>query len=319
MKDVRASRISHPTQRSFSVELWEKAYKAYSSLDEDDQHLFEAGLWVFNKLNAIRNRLGEISFKNIPPSEVIRYICGYLNRVAHIISQKEVPLVNEDTYIAESLIQMKTPENVVQPDVTPDESTTAAVDGARYPLSFIPSLLENSKAAKQSDLEVLELIKRTMMLGSYYDSIETIWMDCLWLGKYIQDKGEYKLVIDSDMEAAINRAVSDYRRQSLMLQFFTLSMNDWKHSLSEEMKRDIYANAFEVAIEKQHKKKKLSLLPLKYDAEFPPPNLLAGVWAQESYFQKLLKVKLPNYHNFTLEQLLTARQILHSLDRKSDW
>lgn len=54
--DVRVSKLSHPTQKSFSIELWEKAYSSYSPHDEQDQHLFESGLWVFHKLNAIREQ-----------------------------------------------------------------------------------------------------------------------------------------------------------------------------------------------------------------------------------------------------------------------
>lgn len=316
INEVRASIISHPTQRSFSVELWEKAYNSHSPNSEEDQHLFEAGLWVFHKLNAIRNRLSEISFRNMAKSELVRYLCGYLNRSAHIISQKEVPLVGKDTYIAESLIQMKTRENIAQPNATPDEVTTGAVDGARYPLSFIQSLLGDSTRGKQTDLDVLDLIKRTMILGGLYDSIETIWMDCLWLGKYITKKNDYELVVDSDIEAAINRAVSDYRRQSLISQFITLSMSEWKHSLSEETKRQIYCNAFDVKIERLQKKKKLFIFPMKYDAKCPPTTLMFRLLAQESYFQKLLAVKLPEYNNFTLAQLLTAWEILHSLSKK---
>jgi hypothetical protein len=314
--EVRASKISHPTQISFSIELWEKAYNSHSSHDEEDQHLFEAGLWVFHKLNAIRNRLSEISFRNIDKSKLVRYLCGYLNRSDHIISQKKVPLVNKDTYIAESLIQMKTRENIVHPDATPEEVITGEVDGARYPLSFIQSFLGDSTREKQTDLEVLDMIQRTMMLAGLYDSIETVWICCLWLGKYIQKKGEYEMVIDSDIEAAINRAVSDYRRQSLILQFTNLSMFEWKHSLSEETKRQIYRNAFEVKIERRQKKKKLSLCPMKYEAEFPPTILNYRLLAQETYYQKLLTVKLPNYHNFTLEQLLATWEILHSLSNR---
>jgi hypothetical protein len=211
---------------------------------------------------------------------------------------------------------MKTRENIVQPDATPDEVMISAIDSARYPLSSIQSLLGDSTQEKQTDLEVLGMIKRTMMLANLYDSIETIWMDCLWLGKYIQKESECDFIIDSDIEAAINRAVSDYRRQSLILQFINLSMFEWKNSLTEETKRQIYRNAFEVMIERRQKKKKLSLCPMKYEAEFPPATLKYRLWAQESYFQKLLTVKLPNYHNFTLEQLLAAWEILHTLSNR---
>jgi hypothetical protein len=313
---VRASKVSHPTQKNFSIESWKKAYNSYADHSEEDQRLFESGLWVFDKLNTIRNRLDDIFFGKIAKSELVRYLCGYLNRSAHIISQKQVPLVNEDTYISESLIQMKTPENVVHPHATPDELIIGAVDSIRYPLSFIESFFENSTTEIKSEYDVLTMITRTLMLGSIYDATETIWMDCLWLGKYINKMNEYELVIDSDINAAINRAVSDYRRQSLILQFTTQSMFEWQHSLSEETKRDIYRNAFEIKIERINKKKKLFFCPMQYRAEIPPDFLQFRLLAEESYFHQLRTVKLPKYQNFTLDQLLSAWEIMHGVASK---
>lgn len=127
IEQVRNSQVPQPTQHTFNLGRWEEAYNAISEHTEEDKRLFNDGIWVYNKLNAVRKKIAEVFFNNIAKSELIRYFCAYTNRAAHVLSPKKIPLINGDAYIAESLIQLETPENVLQPNATPDEVITGSI------------------------------------------------------------------------------------------------------------------------------------------------------------------------------------------------
>ncbi len=198
---VRKSKIPYPTQRGFTLEKWKKGFSDHSSSSELDQNLYNSGVWIYKQLNGIRIKQKSIQWGDCNSKELIRYFCGFINRACHIIMQKKDSVVGEDFFISELVIQTKTPENIFQPNAHPDELLTGLIDGSRH--AIIYALKYDSVSAKDAlpDNDILDRTMKTMLLGQLYDQGESLWMDCLWLNKYVIEKNEADFIINSDNDA----------------------------------------------------------------------------------------------------------------------
>jgi hypothetical protein len=318
MEKVRKSEIPHPTQQSFTFERWRREFESVTNPSIIDIRLYNSGVWIYKKLQKIRDKLKTISFGNIPQNHLIRYFCGYINRDAQILSQKKPPMLNEDTFIAEGAIQAETEENILQPHANIDETVTASIDGGRFPLIYAIHSYKGTPETKTSisDIEILNGIRVLMLLGQLYDGIETTWMDCLWHEKYIEEQDDSDLILDSNIELAKIRAVSEYRQQSLIMQFVGITVRMWQYEFPEETKIKVYSEKHAVKIDGSGKKKQYTIYPLDYKCESPPTSMVCRLFAQEMYLNKLINLEMPFYHNLSLEQLLTAWELLYSLAKE---
>ncbi|MHA2198198.1 MAG: hypothetical protein ACXABO_21640 [Promethearchaeota archaeon] len=308
---IRKSKLPHPTQRSFTIDRWEKVYRDCESTASIDVNIYNSGKWIYKQLNGIRASQNKIQWGNCNSDQLIKYFCGYINRDCQIIMQKKAPIFDGDIFISESAIQTKTPENIFQPNAHPDEILAGLIDGGRYSLIYAKSF-KKSNHEVLSDEDILSRVLQTMLLGQLYDNAENLWMTCLWLSRYIKQQNETDVIQYEDNEFAINKAVTDYRRQALSLQATGHLVRIWKHNLTEIRKREI-ATRFQVKIAGSGKKRAFILKPIEYDPSTIPTTVLFRLLAQETYFDELINLSLPNYHNLTLEQLLIAWEILYSL------
>jgi hypothetical protein len=85
IRQVRASQIKHPTQKGFSADLWQSVAQSKTH-DSEDRNLAQAGLFVFEELDALRNELDTC----FPPSNSrelnLRYFVGFENRTFRTIT-----------------------------------------------------------------------------------------------------------------------------------------------------------------------------------------------------------------------------------------
>src|SRR5215475_4931213 len=93
LQRVQRSKIPHPTQRRFSSHQWEEEFGKIKAPDDLDKKLYEAGLWISERLERIRSEIALIHLNEIPRLHLLRLIIGELNRGSHIASRMTV--VNE--------------------------------------------------------------------------------------------------------------------------------------------------------------------------------------------------------------------------------
>lgn len=310
---VRKSQIPHPTQRTFTPDRWKKSYNEIDLAVEEDIQLYNAGIWVFDQLTKIREKLNDVSLDFLPKKTAIRLFCGDMNRTLNVIYKKSPPTLNNKTVIAEQLIQAKVSGNIFGIDYYPDQLLTSELDGARFPLIYILSRKEKTSNTKcKNDIEVLRRMKIMMLLGQYYSALEDIWTDCLWNGLRIDQKDDIDILYRIDDTLEKIRAVSGFREQELVLQAIQLTFSMWKLSLNDKIKREL-AQRYIVNVSGSGKKRKYKLQIEPYDADYPPKSLIFRLLAQEAYFDDLVKLEMPNFSNITLEYLLTSWEIIFSL------
>lgn len=310
---VRRSIISQPTKRSFSLPKWEEAYKKLTSGTEDAAQLYSAGIWVFNKLEKIRNNLKKVLLDNIPKKTSILLICGDMNRTYNLLSKKPPPTTGGDTVIVEQLIQTKVTENLLGPDYGPDQLLTSELDGARFPLIYIFSLKDKDLAINSlDDLEVLYRMKMMILFGQYYGVIEHIWDNCVWNSLIIDKTGKFDILYFNDEFFGRVRAVAEFRETQLQIQLAGIAYSIWRAGLEDKIKRKL-GERYIVNIYGSGKKREYELRLEAYNPDHPPATLLFRMLAQEAYFDGLVNLEMPNYSNLTLEHLFRAWEILFSL------
>lgn len=310
---VRRSIISQPTKRSFTLAKWEEAYKKLTSGTEDAAQLYSAGIWVFNKLEKIRNELRKVLLDIIPKKKSILLPCGDMNRTYNLLSKKTPPTIGGDTIIGEQLIQTKVTKNLLGPDYGPDELLTSELDGARFPLIYIFGLKDKDLAIKTlDDLEVLHRMQMMKLYGQYYEVIENIWENCLWNGLIIDQTGKIDILYLNDEFLGRAQAVAEFREKALQMQLANVAYSIWRAKLGDTIKRKL-GEKYIVNIHGSGKKREYELRLEGYNPDKPPATLLFRMLAQEAYFDDLVNLEMPDYSNLTLEHLFRAWEILFSL------
>jgi len=308
---LRNSMTPHPTQRSFTLAKWEIAYLASLPHSESDKAVYTVGSWVFDRLECIRQQLADLPLGNIPEKDLPKYICGALNLFAKRLAQKHVNFETQGHFMPEQLIQAKLPKTRIAEPATPDEVMTQTVDGARYPLSH--ALLAPSSTRKKTKCRVdLALIQTLILLGEYYDIIETIWLHSLWHGLRMDTSPAVTVFSPQDLPHDENRSVSEYRRQALQSQAIQLSVGFWK-SMSVEQKREHVSSLPRVRITGSGKSRKLMIHQSGEDCDSPPVSTIMRVVWQDEYLDPLMTQGMPRLPGLTLESLLTAWETLRSL------
>lgn len=297
---VKKGLVAHPTQVKFKVEDWLHAFKNVADPSDEDLNLLYTGIWVFRKLETIRNCLQKVDIASVVKREkLLRLLVGNVNRTSYILSKSHLSF-GEKSVFGEQMIQGKFANNAYGVEYTPDEILTGSIDGIRFPIRHALRLKEVGEDKHRSNTNILGNLQAMINLGNYYSDIESIWLEALWNGWIISQKDENEIVLPSEID--IRKKITDYRRQSLLLQFFMFGYASWK-KMPSKMKI-MAATRPHVVIEGSGKKKHYKLTKSS-SIDTPPMTFIAKVAANEFYFTDVLDCPLPNYDNRTINELLT--------------
>jgi hypothetical protein len=311
-EQVRESKISHPTKKSFTLSKWEKSFKESAASTEEDMQLFNAGIWIFKEFENIREKLKDAPLNFLPKRFIIRLLCGDTNRSLNLVHRRKVPKLTEDTFSVEQVLQAKISGNIFGFDYRPDDLLTTEIDGARFPLIYVSNFKENHSKIKYSDLEILHKIWLMKILGQYYDILESIWEDCLWNGLIIDQTGTVDIIFNKDRFFMAIKAVAQYREQHLGMEFVLFATSMWRSELDDGIKRHL-GERYIVTFHGAGKKRDYNLQIEPYNPERIPSTLIFRLMAQESYFDDLVNLEMPKYFNLTLEHLFASWEIIYSL------
>ena len=58
---VKKGKVRHPTQRGFKLSAWDREFKNSGDNTANGASLFEAGKWIFERLETVRKFLSEVN------------------------------------------------------------------------------------------------------------------------------------------------------------------------------------------------------------------------------------------------------------------
>ncbi len=313
VRNGRRTGIRHPTQRGFSTDQWTKAYNQHSA-DERDKAVYEVGIWIYSRLQRVREKLAEIPIpQGIPRSTRVLLFCGGLNFSTAEITSKKFPASKEEGYIAEQLIQARIRGNRLGADGSPDEFLPVHIDGGRFSLVFdalkAPEIQEH---VSESEEEILRRVQTRLWGGQYYDMLENLWLECLWQGLKLETEDGVDRIVSTDTLFTINLAVSLFRRDSLNSQAIQHIYNLWRTALSRDNKLAV-AHVPKVSVTGSGKKKRYSVIFPKEAPDEPPIIAVMRLVVEDRYFADIVNLELPKYPALTVNRLLLAWAALLSL------
>jgi hypothetical protein len=313
---LQKGKILYPTQKKFTLSYWSECFNSYSETDNDDKRLFEAGQWVFNKLELIREKIATPYFSPLIKEEAIQAIFGFVNRdCAILLNVQEKEIIPNDTVLTLGVLNKKRKFEGALTELSSADKFESTIEAIKYPLlqTYHSANFSNKKSRTHDDKKILNSFSKALNYGQYYLFIEIIWGDCLWSGYSIESKEKYDLVKPPDDDNSKLKAIAQYRLDSIKLESNMHLLKTWKNELPEEIKKQLIDIVVVDNIIRSGKSKKYILGKYKYDKNSPPFSLIAELEACELYFYKLLDESLPNLKEVTLRQLFRVWHLLFSL------
>jgi hypothetical protein len=313
---IRDDKISQPIHRSFKLQIWEREFNSIQDVTKRDEIIFNAGKWIFNRLERIRKEVSAISF-TLSKEKLLRVHVGYINRTYHTVRQMidNVPDNPSGAIIGEQLAQIKIPGNWMGEDLAPDTILTTCIDGACFPLTAALLHQEETKGSQGIDhLNVLENEKKIMLLGQYYSYLEDAWKEILWNDYIFEENEELISIRPSGNIYDQARAISNYRKDSLVNQSVMQVIHIWRTKLSFVKKQQLSRRpTITICGSGKKRKFKIQYANETNSADAPPLSVIARLIWQEEYFENILNSDLPNLPGISLSMLLDSWEVLGAL------
>ncbi len=310
---VKNKMVRHPTQMGFKLSEWEDTYKQSGDRSNEAQKLYDAGKWVFDKLENARVKLATYDLLQYDKDKSLCMLVADLNRIIKVLSNltdSEWDTSFGNIVFASQMIQWKF-NNAVGPPLTADSILSISIDGARYPIVHIS--LKGGKHPfinSEDDNKIINRVRVSIFLGQYYDAIENLWLEFLWHGWEIADKKDYCLIIPIQDRLAENRAISDYRRESLMIEATHHIINVWKHLSPGMSKEWLFPH---IDIQGSKNRKRYLVRYTNCDDDFPPLSFIHQIYSSEEYYDGIMDSILPKLSNISLGLVMKGWEILYAL------
>lgn len=311
---VRNSEIPHPTQRSFTLAIWHKAFADLANHSESDERLYKTGWWVFDKLEAIRRKLAPMQLDGFSRDELLRMYVGAANRNCLIIGSVQLPTEKQDFFIAEQSIQAKITEGDLHaPASHPDSLLLSSIDGLRFPIRQAFSHKDKISNSRLPDGQVLDRIKGITLLGQLYDAMESYWVHSLWNGWYIETQDDVDYLRPPEDIRPIISAVSLYRRQALSMELSLHVGTEWTHRAPASFKKQALSKLPRVIIKGSGKKRRYEVRSRNDEDDRSMTMIMERMKAVREYYGPLMGEPLPKVRSLTLERVFDAWEVLHAL------
>jgi hypothetical protein len=315
-KKVRRNKIQGPNQRGFNRADWE-AQLSSISLDQDDKRLLHAGLFFDDLLCFIRKDKG-LSQIALSTEAIIRLIIAIATHNLFRIHEEikirptngNLPPTLNISEIMEETLQLSTGQQF-----SPDELISGLGDGMKHILrELLPAKTTFGGFDEyEADEHVLDQVNQEFNKAIIYQCAVESWNDCVGNGYGIAKHDQGLALVPSDRELEIARIVSIYRRHSIDLDV-TLSFIDiWSYSLPRKDKEKMCGIQLVKSIVGQDRIEHI-LLGLNNKLLFAASSTIASkLRLQHNYYRSLLDDPLPNFSDFTLNQIILGWQLLQSL------
>ena len=308
----KASRLKSPTSKLFSLEEWQSAFDACSSVSDADTRLFESAKFIAIEMAAMRskypdrqNNLGAILATQVALATVNvqfgRYIKRHLNQTRETLSK---PGITTLAYASERPVDDGSGQKV--PGGADMETLLSGLESWLYDIQ-----------AGAAMTEVPSNLGSVMEWGanrySYHFTLNSFWNDALWYGECVvnpdSEMCRWEIV---DKEYASLREAWRIRSESVGDEFAHIDMDAFKYGGMSVRKRLALPKVVTaVAWRKGRLKVKIA-----------PPDLTTGeqlyfvadnARLDRAYFSHLVDLPLPNYPFVTCRKLNQAWHLLCSL------
>ena len=207
--DRSASGIPLPPGRKFTPEEWTAAYEAFGDGSAEDRNAFEAGLFLWERMERVRDALLKMGqyIATFPGSDRVAGLCGFMNAFqkrpgnADHKHQEGMELAIEHALTDRALGEFPGDRYTVA------EALQGMIDGAKLPLRYA---IAGVRLGVPTPIEPLidheRALFNEMALGRIYESFESAWQGVQWSGARLHRRGlEYLFDETGDLRSVESR------------------------------------------------------------------------------------------------------------------
>ncbi|MEM5366467.1 hypothetical protein V4C53_10520 [Paraburkholderia azotifigens] len=230
----------------FDEAAWTREFERLGT-DEVDAELHRAGLMVHKKCQQLW------SMRYLPDSGLndvtkIRAVLAVSNHAAHIvIHQMRTTFAGKDE-VARTVVPLNRLNLKLETRAghfSPDELLQAAEVGARISIGEILRTKGNGRDSFAGNATFKKVDWSSLLvefnLGVQFDGLREQWDDFVWNGYRIEEESEATLIAPRDDDWIVRNRVSSRRFDSLLMQFFHNSIENFKICQTESYWRPLPA------------------------------------------------------------------------------
>lgn len=213
--DRSGTGITLPVGMGFSVEEWRNAYRTFSDGSDEDRNAFEAGIFLFERLEHVRSELGKMGqhISTFEPEQRALSLCGYINVfLAHSVQQHLKSWSGEFVSL-ECDLSKRWIGGFPGDGFTTEEALSGLVDGAKFPLRFALSGRRlGSPTPMQPELTHQRATESEIVMGRIYDAFEVAWQSVQWSGAGLHRRGDWFVIDEVSQLHSIEQRLDLFRR-----------------------------------------------------------------------------------------------------------
>lgn len=320
---VRQEQVNGPLRTKFKLETWKSDFDRLQD-DDDDKHLFDAGLLIHEKAECIRSNLRVTFSKNLRSTTKLRGFAAIAN-YQHVLVGKAVREKMKELrdkaeaaspgapVMMHELAAMKLGNGPAP--LGPEEAIQGLVDGLQVPAKqILKTGINLSGSPNFADLEWDEL-QFDLMLGTLYVHLEGLWDDCLWNGcQPTADGRRVRFDFGNDFWLR-NQIVGRTRLSALKAESVAHAVDAHNAMIySGRYLPSLLGNV--KSITKTGRSQVINVGVFERDSEELLRLVTMKILSTEPYYDDLLAAAQPRLQGATLDQLLNAWALVSSVARR---
>jgi hypothetical protein len=313
LDQVRRGKVRQPRHQAFDPAAWRSAFETLRS-DTTDDGMFEAGLWFHARLPALWDRVKRAA-AGLPRPMLLQALCGAANLESVVVERELLEEAKQHGAVprfAHSLFQQKI-VLASGTEVTGDQVFSSIGDALSLGLNFVFRNVAEGGAAdaivrsEATGLPIRELLRNFQIIEIF----ENDWSRCLYLDMQLTQEETAAVFRYRDKNIPVAVAVADHQSRSREINSAMALREFWRARVTPS-RRIKSVDRFEL----KGGKLRFSLWLPRPGKNEVPLGLLTRHGIETSHIEDLLNVALPNYVELTLNNLLDAFEVLHSLAAK---
>lgn len=207
--------IPLPVGKGFRPEIWTDAFHALTNNSPEDRNGYEAGLFLFGRLELARKKFEELGqhIAVFDPGNRALALCSYLNTYLAKALADDAERNQGEHYDIERMLSDRPFGHLEQSGYTLNEALQLFTDGVKFPLrSAVGGATFGVGSPSRPELTHQAAIDNEVLLGRIYDSFESVWQSVQWHGSLLHRRGLEYVVDELSSTNSIERCIDLFRR-----------------------------------------------------------------------------------------------------------
>ncbi len=308
---VRQGQVAGPRRRTFTPERWTENYSEFSSGDIEDVALYNSGLYIHSKLQAIRDATQRSSLNALSTETRVKAFLAVANHQFEALQYQlrkqlaEASASDSKEFHVRDLAKTQI-RHADGNSYNVDAALGSMLDAIAIPVRF--TLAKPLQVANDTLKDVRWThVQAESFLAGLYDQAEHLWEDCVWNTYSISNVADQMLATPVDPHAKRGTRAAEARK-------FTLSIEATSYAarvIQSQRTAGLEARIKQVqAVETEGEQQRIQLGEGKLDLQNQSMLLALRTMACPPYYDSLIEEPQPLLAGSSLSQLFDGWMVI---------